>query len=325
MTKKAVLLFNLGGPDSIKAIKHFLFNLFNDKCIINLPKPFRYLLAKYISYKRFKTAREIYSFLGGKSPILDETKKQANKLEKLLGQDYKVFISMRYWKPFIEDALKDIEKYNPDEVILLPLYPQYSTATTLSSFKSCITKIKYPTKIICCYYDHPDFIKSQAKLILKYYYQIEESNKIRILFSAHGLPYSFIEKGDPYEFQINKTATLISKEMKIENLDWRVCYQSKVGKKKWLEPSTESEIKQAVKDGVSLIIVPIAFVSEHSETLVELDIEYKNLAKGIKYFRVNTVSDDDTFINCLAKICIHGYSTSPCAKELCWKKKQCFT
>ncbi|MBQ4874626.1 MAG: ferrochelatase [Rickettsiaceae bacterium H1] len=322
MSRKAVLLFNLGGPDSVSAIKPFLFNLFNDKCIINLPQPFRYLLAKYISYKRFNTAKEIYSFLGGKSPILEETEKQAQKLEISLGKGYKVFIAMRYWKPFIGETLAKIDDYNPEELILLPLYPQYSTTTTLSSFKSCLKSIKYPVRTICCYYNNSNFIESHTNLVIKNYSEAKKFSKPRILFSAHGLPLDIIKKGDPYQWQVNVTAGLIVERAGINNLDWKVCYQSKVGRKKWLEPSTETEIKRAVKDKVPLVIVPIAFVSEHSETLVELDIEYKKSAEGIEYFRVPTLSEDENFINTLSEMCKEKVRIKPCPKQykMCWQK-----
>ena len=140
--KTAILLMNLGGPDSVSAIKPFLFNLFNDKNIIGIPQPFRYLLAKFISIRRFSTAKEIYGYLGGKSPILEETERQGIALEKALGDNYKTFIAMRYWHPFMEETLHAIDEYAPDKVILLPLYPQYSTTTTLSSFHTCIDTIK---------------------------------------------------------------------------------------------------------------------------------------------------------------------------------------
>ncbi len=320
--KKIVILFNLGGPNSISAIKPFLFNLFNDRFIIDLPNPFRYFLAKYISHKRFKIAKEIYSFLGGKSPILEETQKQAEKLEKFLGNDYKVFIAMRYWKPFIEDTLKKVDNYSPKEVILLPLYPQYSISTTLSFIKSSIKKIKYKKRIICCYPNENSFIEAHSELIIKAYNKAKKFGKVRILFTAHGLPCDIIEKGDPYEWQVNLTAKLVVKKIAIDNLDWLVCYQSKVGKKKWLEPSTEFEITKAVKDKVNLILVPIAFVSEHSETLVELDIEYKKIASKIKYFRVPTLSCNDHFMKALSNLC---FNNKPCRQvcpkeyKMCWR------
>lgn len=319
--KKAVILLNLGGPDSIFSIKPFLFNLFNDKSIIDIKQPFRYFLAKYISYKRLSTAKKIYSYIGGKSPILEETKQQAKELEKCLGDEYKVFISMRYWKPFIEDIVQEIDKYKPEKVVVLPLYPQYSTATSLSSIKTCIKKIKYPKQIVCCYYNHPSFIESHYSLIMENYEKASKFGKPRILFSAHGLPISIIKKGDPYEWQINNTANLLVKRINISGLDWKVCYQSKVGKKEWLSPSTELEIVKARKNKVPLVIIPISFVSEHSETLVELDIEYKNLAGSSPYFRVPTLSVNHHFIKSLLEVCTTEKCQNECPKKykMCWR------
>ena len=320
--KNAILMMNLGGPDSIPAIKPFLFNLFNDKNIINILQPFRYLLAKYISTKRFSTAKEIYSHLGDKSPILDETEKQAQALEKILGKEYKTFIAMRYWHPFMEDTLKEIDEYKPDKVIVLPLYPQYSTTTTLSSFKTCIDQIKYPKKIVCCYHKQSDFIEAHYELIMKSYSKAKQFGNPRVLFSAHGLPVSIIKKGDPYEWQINNTAKLIIERMNVEDLDWKVCYQSKVGRAQWLSPSTEAEIIIANTNNIPLVVVPIAFVSEHSETLVELDIEYRESARDTPYFRVPALSINNNFIKSLSKLCSTDACNDICPAQhkMCWKR-----
>jgi ferrochelatase len=332
MSKKiAVILFNLGGPDSPAAVEPFLFNLFNDKAIITLPNPLRWFLAKLISSKRAPIARHIYALIGGKSPILEETKKQAEALEKRLGDNYKAFISMRYWHPFSDETIKNVIKYNPDEIILLPLYPQFSTSTTGSSLQDwklqCSKyQLNTPTKTICCYPLAEKFIDLHAQLIKKSYSQIADKSKVRILFSAHGLPQKMIDAGDPYQYQIEQNASAIVQKLSIENLDWKVCYQSKVGRLKWLEPSTETEIITAAKQGISLIIVPIAFVSEHSETLVELDIEYKKMAEengNIQYLRVPTLSIENSFIDSLADICenygsvgkICAGSSLKCSKE----------
>jgi ferrochelatase len=312
MPKKiAVILFNLGGPDSPESVELFLFNLFYDKAIITLPNPFRFFLAKVISKKRAPIAQEIYNHIGGKSPILDETKKQANALKKKLGENYKVFISMRYWHPFSSETILDVKNYNPDEIILLPLYPQFSSSTTASSINDWLANCKKenltaPTKIIYSYQDNENFINSHIKLIQQSYEKITDKNNFRILFSAHGLPQKNIDAGDPYQTHVEQTVTSIVQKLGIKNLDWKICYQSKVGRLKWLEPSTEHEISRAGAKKKSLIIVPIAFVSEHSETLVELDIEYKKLAdeSGVKqYLRVPTLSTDELFIDCLADIC----------------------
>jgi len=317
MSKKAVILFNLGGPDSNQAVKPFLFNLFSDKAIIDLPNPFRFLLARLISSRRAPIAMEIYEHLGGKSPILEETESQKKLLEEKLNSknedEYKVFVVMRYWRPFAKDVVGDVKKYNPDEVILLPLYPQFSTATSESSIKEWNDNAKKagltaPVKTICCYPQQKDFIDSHVNLLKKACEKLSDIKNSRILFSAHGLPKRVIDKGDPYQYQINLTAESIMKKMDID-IDWNVCYQSKVGRLEWIGPSTDSEIERAAKDGVAIIIIPIAFVSEHSETLVELDIEYKELAdnKGVKeYIRVATLSADSCFIKSLADICLNS-------------------
>ncbi len=337
--KKAVILFNLGGPNSLNAVCPFLFNLFYDRRIINLLNPFRFLLAKFISAKRENTAREIYEQIGGKSPILENTKMQAEALEQELNKPVfchpsaqtlgfrkknwipasragmtpkltKVFICMRYWRPFADEAIKSVKQFDPDEVILLPLYPQYSTTTTLSSIENWQKNaknhgLKCNTKIIDHYYDNEDFIKAHANLITKYYKLASRIDKPRVLFSAHSLPLSIIKKGDPYASQVERSVELIVEKLAINNLDWSICYQSKIGPVKWLEPSTESELLRAKADGVPVVLSPISFVSEHSETLVELDIEYKAIIKDGYYFRVPTLSTDPLFIKCLADLCIN--------------------
>ncbi|MFP3020144.1 ferrochelatase [Wolbachia endosymbiont (group A) of Pogonocherus hispidulus] len=312
--KKAVILFNLGGPDSLNAVRPFLFNLFYDRRIINLPNSFRFLLAKFISAKRENTAQEIYEQIGGKSPILDNTKAQANALELKLNENrnhvHKVFICMRYWRPFADEVIKSVKQFDPDEVILLPLYPQYSTTTTLSSIENWQKNakkhgLKCNTKIIHHYYDNENFIEAHANLIAKHYKLASRIDKPRVLFSAHSLPLSVIKKGDPYALQVEETVQLIVKKLNIKDLDWSICYQSKIGPVKWLEPSTESELLRAKADGVPVVLSPISFVSEHSETLVELDIEYKAIIKDGYYFRVPTLSIDPLFIKCLADLCIN--------------------
>ncbi|APR98497.1 ferrochelatase [Wolbachia endosymbiont of Folsomia candida] len=336
MKKKAVILFNLGGPDSLSAVRPFLFNLFYDKRIINLPNPFRFLLAKFISARRENTAREIYKQIGGKSPILENTEMQAEALEKMLNRPCdksgstfgsreknwipasragmtsgltKVFVCMRYWHPFADEVVKSVKEFDPDEVILLPLYPQYSTTTTLSSTENWNKNskkhgLKCNTKIIDHYYNNEDFISAHVELVAKYYELASKIGKPRVLFSAHSLPLSVIKKGDPYAVQVEETARLIVKKLAISNLDWLVCYQSKIGPVKWLEPSAEAELLRAKDDNVPVVITPIAFVSEHSETLVELDMEYKAIIKDGYYFRVPTLNTSPLFIKCLANLCI---------------------
>ncbi|MGI4753308.1 MAG: ferrochelatase [Janthinobacterium lividum] len=299
----AIVLFNLGGPDSLKSVKPFLFNLFYDKAIINLPNPLRYIIAKLISTTREKKSQKIYSLIGGKSPLLEETEKQklalAENLKQATNEDFNIFINMRYASPKIEETIKQIKEYNPTEVILLPLYPQFSTTTTGSSVKNFLSNfnINIPVKVVCCYPVEENFIKAHTALIKE---KIFDKNS-KVLFSAHGLPKKIIDAGDPYSFQVEETVKAVVKELNIKDLDYKVTYQSKVGPVEWLKPNTEDEIEIAGKQNKNIIIVPIAFVSEHVETLVELDIEYKLIADKykIKYNRTPTLSTNKIFIKSL--------------------------
>ncbi len=337
--KIAVILMNLGGPSSASDVKPFLFRLFSDKRIINLPFVLRWVVAKLISSLRNKKAIGIYKKIGGKSPILENTERQKAILSKLLEEqevDFKVFIAMRYSKPFVKDALLEVMEYNPSEIILLPLYPHFSSTTTLSSFEEFEEeKRKIPSldhikvKKICCYYSNNDFVQSQIKLIKECLLKNKISKKdIRILFSAHSLPCSIIDRGDPYQWQIQENAKLVMKDKLLKDIDYSICYQSKVGYNKWLSPSTEEEIKRAAKDGLGVVIVPISFVSEHSETLVELDIDYKNLAKKYKtkgFFRVKTQGDSNIFVESLKSMCLKSsVSKKEYDKERLCSKKFCF-
>ncbi len=321
--KTAIILFNLGGPDSLKAVKPFLFNLFNDKAIIGLPQPFRFLLAKLISHKRDKKAQDIYAQINGKSPLLEITNMQAEALERELSflGNYKVFIAMRYWHPFVKETIDKINDYDPQEIILLPLYPQFSSSTTASSIKDFLQNIpsqlkqKVKIKTICCYPTNIDFCKSHALLIKQTLNRFYDRNfsKIRLLFSAHGLPQKLIDAGDPYVLQVeasveevvNQLANLLSIEK--SKIDYKICYQSKVGPLRWTSPSLGDEIKRIETDNKMPLIIPIAFVSDHSETLVELDIEYKHLAEELKiknYQRVPALNLDGHFIEALKKLVI---------------------
>ena len=300
--KTAVILLNLGGPSSLDKVKPFLFSLFYDKTIINLPNPFRWLIAKLISNLRNSKAKKIYSLIGGKSPIVEETKNQATALQQQLDEKkYKVFVCMRHSSPNIDQLEKEIEDYKPDQIIGIPLYPQFSYTTSYSAIEEIKNRFKnIKLKFIGCFYTCPKYIQAQSFLIN----QAIEKNQIELdkailLFSAHSLPIKIIQKGDPYQSQIQKTVELILKE--IPKIEHKITYQSKVGPIKWLEPKTEDEIKKACIEKKQIIIVPISFVSEHSETLVELDIEYADIAKKYsnKYIRVSTVRNNQKFISCL--------------------------
>jgi ferrochelatase len=312
--KKAVILFNLGGPDKIENIEPFLFNLFNDPAILNLPTLLRYPLAKLISNRRAPVAKKIYAELGGSSPILKLTKEQSSALEIKLNQsqtedEYKCFIVMRCWNPRAKDVIKDVQLYNPDDVVLMPLYPQYSAATSGSSikeWKDVCKKNNYnvKTSTICCYPTDQNFINAHTKEIIK---KIKDLKNFKLIFSAHGLPEKNIKKGDPYQWQVEQSVKKIVESLNDENLDWILSYQSRVGPLKWIGPSTEDIIIKNSKIGKHIVLVPIAFVSEHSETLVELDIEYKEIAdaNGCKnYTRVPALGINEDFIKAMSELII---------------------
>ena len=311
MKKIAIILMNLGGPDSLSSVKPFLFNLFYDKEIIRYPNPFRWIIAKIISGSRYKYSMKIYEKMGGKSPILDETIAQKNALDKLISEkkevfEWKSFVYMRYWHPMSEEVSKEVRKYNPDEVILLPLYPHYSTSTTKSSINEIKKNIEgFIVKSVCCYHDFDLFIDAHIENIKQELYKIKDFSKSILLFSAHSVPKKFIEDGDPYEDQIKSSVRLIIEKLAISELESKITYQSKVGPMEWLSPNTEDEIKKASNQNKDIYIIPISFVSEHSETLVELDIDYKELAikEGCaKYHRFNTLSLSEKYIECLYEL-----------------------
>ena len=334
--RKAVILFNLGGPDKLESVEPFLFNLFNDPAIISIPSIVRYPLAKFISKRRAPIAKNIYKEIGNKSPILELTQAQAKSLENSLSKkgDYKCFVIMRCWHPRAVDVIKEVKKYNPDEIILLPLYPQYSASTSGSSIKEwndlCNKEnYKIKTKTICCYPTESNFLLSHVELIKKTIKNLENKN-FKLLFSAHGLPENKIKKGDPYQWQIEQTVGGIMSKLTKENLDHIISYQSRVGLLKWIGPSTNDVIIKYSKEKKGIVIVPVAFVSEHSETLVELDIEYKKLAEknGCSFYkRVPALGIEENFIKGLTAlvlqqetrgnfvssiICPKNYKKCPC-------------
>ena len=313
--KKAVILFNLGGPDKLENVRPFLFNLFYDPAILNLPKIIRYPLAKLISKRREPVAKKIYEELGGSSPILKLTNEQANNLEKKLneeknGNEYKCFVVMRCWNPRANEVIQNVKKYNPEEVILLPLYPQYSAATSGSSIKEwhdvCENEqYKVKTSTICCYPTDDNFVQAHKNEIMK---KINKLENFKLIFSAHGLPEKNIKKGDPYQWQVEQSVDKIVESLNIKDLDWILSYQSRVGPLKWIGPSTDDIIVKNSKLGKHIVLVPIAFVSEHSETLVELDIEYKELADkhGCRnYSRVPALGTNENYIKAMSNLIIN--------------------
>ena len=307
--KIAVVLFNLGGPDGPDAVKPFLFNLFNDPAIIPLPGLVRTLVARLISSRREESAKANYAIMGGGSPLLPETKKQAVALEASLqtarpNDQVRCFIAMRYWNPLTEETAAAVAAFGPDEIVLLPLYPQYSTTTTGSSLAAWRKVYKGPgvSRTVCCFPAEPGLIAAHADRIRRAWDEAGRPGPARLLFSAHGLPEKVILGGDPYQRQVEATCAAVAAALG-EGWDWKVCYQSRVGPMKWIGPSTEDEIRSASSQGLALVISPIAFVSEHIETLVELDHEYAEIAKALgcpAYVRAPALGVEAAFIDSLA-------------------------
>lgn len=310
--KIAVVLFNLGGPDTLAAVKPFLFNLFNDPAIIGAPRPARYLLARLISSRREKKAQGIYAQMGGRSPILPQTQAQADALQRVLNDggtdEWRCFIAMRYWNPRAEQALREVIQWGPDRVVLLPLYPQFSTTTSSSSLREWLeladrAGLRAKTTALCCYYANDGWIEALAARTRSAI--AEAGDNPMVLFSAHGLPQKIVDAGDPYQWQVERTVEALRQKLGDVKFDAEICYQSRVGPLKWIGPSTDECILRAAKAKRRIVIVPVAFVSEHSETLVELDIEYRHLAEAngaACYVRAPTVQVDPPFIAELARL-----------------------
>ncbi|HST91173.1 MAG TPA: ferrochelatase [Brevundimonas sp.] len=309
----AVVLFNLGGPDDQASVRPFLFNLFRDPAIIGLPDPFRTLLARLISSRREKSAQANYALMGGGSPLLPETRRQADALAQSLSarrpaDEVRTFIAMRYWSPLTEQAARDVAAYAPDRIVLVPLYPQFSTTTTQSSLKLWHAVYDGPgqSSTVCCYPQGDGWIAAQAEGVRARLAEAGDRS-VRVLFSAHGIPESLIaRKGDPYQEQVEATCAALAAACGLSRRgeDWDVCYQSRVGPMKWLGPSTPEAIQKAAADRVGVVVAPVAFVSEHIETLVELDIEYAELAHELgvaPYLRSPAVGVAPAFIDMLAR------------------------
>jgi ferrochelatase len=325
----ALVLFNLGGPDSQEAVRPFLFNLFNDKWIIAAPAPIRMGIAGLISTTRAKSARANYAKMAkhanynGGSPIVPETQAQADALERALsgrleGAEVKCFLGMRYWKPYAADAASAAKAWGATEAILLPLYPQFSSTTTRSAIEAWEKASDLPTRTLCCYPAGAQFARAHAEAILAAWEKGGRPEKPRVLFSAHGLPQRTIDKGDGYQWQVEQTVAAVRPLLPAE-WDHRICYQSRVGPLKWIGPSTEEEIDRAAHDKAGVIVSPIAFVSEHIETLVELDEEYAEVAheKGVPfYLRAPALGAAPAFIEALADLTLKvGGRTQRVASE----------
>ncbi len=334
--KTAVVLFQLGGPDSLEAIEPFLFNLFIDPDIIDFPCAFltRRPLAKFISSRRSVKVVENYKQIGGKSPILDLTQRQASALESRLRSrniNARVFIAMRYWHPLIDEVVKKIKADEFEQVILLPLYPQFSQSTTLSSMNEWKRQTKkqgcvIPTKLVCCYPSQPLFVEAVVENInsaLIRFHNIA-STDIDLIFSAHGVPLSYIKRGDPYQMQVEETVRCIVERGKW-NSPHSLCYQSKVGSMKWLKPSLIETIEHiASKDRKHLLVIPVSFVTDHIETLHEINIDVRGhaMAYGIEQFEVMPALNDHLkYIQCLAELVQAQLASDvqPRTCEVLWK------
>jgi ferrochelatase len=338
MARTAIVLFNLGGPDKLESVRPFLFNLFYDPAITEMAAPFRWLFAKLITAKREKAVQANYALMGGKTPLLEETQAQMTALDGALAEhaadlgEIRSFMAMRYWHPLSEAAVAEVAAWRPDRILLLPLYPQYSAATTGSSLEAWrqaarAAGLDIPTRAVCCYPLEPGFIQAHAALIREAWPQAAATGRPRLLFSAHGLPEAFIKKGDPYQWQIEQTCAAVAKgvaeALAIADLDWRICYQSRVGPQTWIGPFTDQEVEHAGADRMPLVLCPIAFVSEHIETLVEMDDEYAALAArhGVPtYVRVPTLSARPEFIAALAALVRRHLradaAAAPCGADL---------
>ncbi len=321
--KVAIVLFNLGGPDRPEAIKPFLQNLFRDPAILRVPFFVRPFLARIIARARVAPATANYALLGGKSPLLGLTQEQATALQADLPEvEAQCFIAMRYWHPFSLEAARAVKAWGPDEVVLLPLYPQFSTTTTgssLSAWRDAAVRVGLAaaTTTVCCYPVDPDYAAATAAMVKADYERarasLDPAVPLRVLFSAHGLPEVIIQRGDPYQWQVEQTVVAVIAAWG-QHVDYQICYQSRATPQKWIEPSTDHEVERAAKDKTAVLVVPIAFVSEHTETLVELDVEYRELAMKLGvpgYFRMPTQNADAGFIASLAGVVRRAIGRGP--------------
>jgi ferrochelatase len=330
----AIVLFNLGGPDAPGSVRPFLVNLFTDPAILRVPGFVRPWLGRLIAWRRTKPATENYAVLGGRSPLLELTEGQARALEAALAEaaafEARCFVAMRYWHPMSDEAARAVKAWAPDEVLLLPLYPQFSTTTTGSSIAAWTEAaaragLEAPTTTLCCWHSDGGFAEATAALVREAHAKaraaLPDRVPLRLLFSAHGLPESIVKAGDPYQWQVERTVAAVVERLGIEGgLDHAICYQSRVTPQTWIGPSTEEELQRAARDKAAVLVCPIAFVSEHSETLVELDVEYREAAEHLGvpgYFRVPAQNSDPAFIAALRDLVLRAAACAEAGNRLC--------
>lgn len=324
-----VVLFNLGGPDTLDAVQPFLTNLFSDKAIIRAPGFIRWPLARFIASRRRAYAQSIYASIGGGSPIVPQTEAQAEALTQALagvGIEAKTVIAMRYWHPRADEAARTLAAWRPDRVALIPLYPQFSTTTTASSLAEWRGAAKRagldaPDAAICCYPLEAGFVAAYGDLLKQGLAEVPDGAVPRIIFSAHGLPERIVRAGDPYPLQVEAGAKAIAAAAGAEGVASIVTYQSRVGPLKWIGPDTDAEILATANAGQAPVVVPLAFVSEHSETLYELDQVYRKAALEAgapAYLRVPAVGTHPAFIGGLAALVRQTLGRDGIAPDPAW-------
>ncbi|MFQ4143124.1 ferrochelatase [Chlorogloeopsis sp. ULAP02] len=319
MGRVGVLLLNLGGPEKLEDVGPFLYNLFSDPEIIRLPFPWlQKPLAWFIASRRTKKSQENYRKIGGGSPLRRITEAQGEALKEqlqALGQEANIYIGMRYWHPYTEEAIARLNQDDIEKLVILPLYPQFSISTSGSSFRLLekiwqedprLQRIEYT--VIPSWYKQPGYLQAMAALIAQELDQLPNADEAHIFFSAHGVPKSYVEEaGDPYQQEIEECTYLIMQTLNRPNAH-TLAYQSRVGPVEWLQPYTEDAIPELAEKGVKdLVVVPISFVSEHIETLEEIDLEYREIAEeaGIHNFRrVPALNTHPVFIKALADLVV---------------------
>lgn len=308
--KTAVLLLQMGGPDSLESVEPFLYNLFSDREIIKIgPSFLQPFIARMIVKRRAPKSAANYRQIGGKSPLRELTEQQATALEAALGEPYRCFVAMRYWHPFAPEAVAAIEKQGIRKIVAVSLYPHYSRATSGSSFNDLERSLKksaipFELRTVRHFFDHPLYIKALVEKIEQSLTEFPERSKVQLFFSAHSLPQSFIAEGDPYLEHIQTTVRLVMAQL--SDVSHHLAFQSRAGPVKWLEPSTGDKLKELAAAGhTDVLVVPLSFVSDHIETLHEIDIEYREVAEhlGITNFRrMESLNDSPLFIKCLAEL-----------------------